>query len=600
MMIRVSIIMAIFISFWIGMIVRLYFVSIDSSLYYEKLAKENIEKKNHLKPIRGQIYDVNGKLLAMNQIGFSVFIQPHLKKNSKSLNSVLNDLVEAFPALDREQLFNVYEEGNSAYNHRPIQVVNFIQYRDMLAVYPKLSLNPMLSIEAETRRYYPYGEYAAHIVGYIGKSNNKENAKDETVKVIGKVGKSGLEKYYNGILQGELGYEIEKVTATNKSIAVLKKVPAKDNHNIKLNIDIELQRMIHSRFEGQAGVAIVMKTNGELVAAVSHPSYNPNLFAGGISHESWKTLQEDPNRPFTNKLIQGLYPPGSTIKMGMALTYDKYVPGILHRHESCRGHITLGKSNHKFRCWSKGHGGVGLKRAIKESCDVYFYNKSLDVGIDKMAKGLTQTGLGVKTGIDLPKEFQGIMPNKVWKKKRYNQPWYMGETVIASIGQGYVLVTPMQVARHTAFLATGKLPTPRLAKSIDGKPSKLFSKKVKMNANHFRSIREGMYAVCNERKGTAVRAMGKLPIVVAGKTGTSQVSAIPQDVKERMKEEDMAYFLRSHAWFTSYAPYKSPEYIVTVLVEHGGHGGSAAGPIAADIYKWMYQHNYFPSQKALE
>ncbi|MDD3591213.1 MAG: penicillin-binding protein 2 [Sulfurovum sp.] len=594
-------ILLLFVAVWAVMIARLYHLSIKSNYYYEELAQENIERKQFIKPVRGEITDSHGNLLAMNQMGFSVSILPHLKRNPEKLEEIINRIVETFPDLNKTVMMKVYDKHNSPYNHEYIKVVDFIHYPDMMGAYPSLSLHPEIKIEAETKRYYPYGVYSAHIVGYTGKSNQKENDQDPVVKEIGKVGKSGLEKQYNDVLQGELGHLVSKVTATNKAIEVIDKVPPKDNRNIQLNIDINLQKMIHDRFGEDSGVAIVMRTNGDILAAVSYPSFDPNLFVGGISHKDWQALQENVDKPFTNKVIHGAYPPGSTIKMGMALAFSKAKEGILESEEHCAGHITLGKSNHKFRCWSRwGHGKVDLKKAIRESCDVYFYNKSLKVGINAMSKYLKEFGLGVKTGIDLPKEYAGVMPDKEWKQKRYKQPWYMGETVIAAIGQGYDLVTPLQVARHTALIATGKLPTPKLAQVIDGKKVEKEGKPVTLHQRYLQTIREGMYEVCNTRKGTGYSTLSKLPVVVAGKTGTSQVTSIPQSTMKRLKEEEMEYYHRSHAWITTYAPYKDPEYIVTVLVEHGGHGGSTAGPIAADIHKWLYKNGYYKQSVADE
>lgn len=576
------------------MLARLYHVSVKSNFYYEGLAKDNIERKRFIKPVRGEISDVNGNLLAMNQIGFSISIMPHLKEKGERLANVTDILVQTFPDLNETVMTKVYKKHNSAYNHKFIKVVDFIHYSDMMGAYPKLSLHKEIKIEAETKRYYPYGKYAAHIVGYTGRSNKKENASNLIVNEVGTIGKSGLEKYYNSILQGELGHEISKVTARNRAIDVLENKLPKDNKNIQLNIDINLQKMIHERFADAAGVAIVMRTNGEILSVVSYPSYDPNLFVGGISFKDWEALQEDPAHPFTNKFIHGTYPPGSTIKMGMALAYQKAKANILSVPEYCMGHITLGKSKHKFRCWSRwGHGSVGLRRAIRESCDVYFYNKSLKVGINAMAKHLRSFGLGVKTGVDLPIEYTGVMPDKQWKMKRYKQSWYKGETVIAAIGQGYDLVTPLQVARYTALIATSKLVTPSVARVVDGNETKRKAVRMKFNSFYLNEIRQGMHDVCNAKKGTAFKAMSKLPIEVAGKTGTSQVSSMPQSTKKRLKEEELEYYLRSHAWFTSYAPYDKPKYIVTVLVEHGGHGGSTAAPIAADIYKWLYSNEYF-------
>ena len=582
------------------MIARLYHVSIKSNFYYEGLAKENIERKQFIKPVRGEISDVNGNLLAMNQIGFSVSIKPHLKQSSESLIKVIDKLVATFPDLNKTIMLKVYKKHNSAYNHKYINVVDFIHYSDMMGAYPGLSLMPEVKIEAETKRYYPYGKYIAHVVGYTGRSNQKENANDSVVNEVGSIGKTGLEKYYNNILEGELGYEISKVTATNKAIEVLAKELPIDNKNLQLNIDINLQQMIYERFKetNETGVVIVMRTNGELLSAVSFPSYDPNLFVGGISQKAWKALQNDIDKPFTNKFIHGTYPPGSTIKMGMALAFSKSLEGVLDTPEFCRGYITLGKSKHKFRCWSRwGHGTVRLRRSIRESCDVYYYNKSLKVGINAMARELRSFGLGVKTGVDLPREYNGLIPDKAWKRKRFNQPWYLGETVISAIGQGFDLVTPLQVARYTVLMATSKLVTPRIAKIIDNNVTKSKTKIIHFSKNYLSQIQQGMYDVCNVRGGTGYSTMSGLPIRVAGKTGTSQVTSIPQSTVKRLKEHELAYYHRSHAWITTYAPYEDPQYVVTVLVEHGGHGGSAAGPIAADIYTWLHRHKYFSDKE---
>ncbi len=603
---RYKFIIFVFLLFWGVMVARLYHISIKSNFYYEELAKDNVERKEYTKPVRGEIEDRNGHLLAMNQIGFSISIMPHLRYtkrkdgNTTKLEKIVDALVDTFPDLNKTIMMKVYKKESSAYNHKYIQVVDFIHYSDMMGVYPKLSVHDEIKIEAETKRYYPYGKYSAHIVGYTGRSNKKENEADEVVDIVGKVGKSGLEKYYNKALEGELGYRIDKVTATNKSVGILEKVAPKDNKNLKLNIDIDLQQMIHKHFGKATGVAVVMRTNGEVLAAVSYPAYDPNLFVGGISIKSWKALQEDLAHPFTNKIIHGTYPPGSAIKMGMALAFEKAQPGILEHSEHCSGHITIGKSSHKFRCWKKGgHGTLKLRRAIMQSCDVYFYKKSLQVGIDAMSEHLHSFGLGVKTGVDLPREYSGVIPNKAWKRKRFNQPWYLGETVIAAIGQGYDLVTPLQVARYTALVATGNLVTPKIASCIDENKTKNEIVPIEFD-QYIYEVRKGMYDVCNVPGGTAYRVMHDLPVIAAGKTGTSQVTSIPQSTVHRLKEHELAYFHRSHAWITTYAPYDNPQFIVTVLIEHGGHGGSTSAPMAADIYKWLFSHGYFKKKPAQE
>jgi len=650
--VRFVIVITVFVLFWILLISRIYQISIKTNYYYDHLAKMNIERKYYIKPVRGEILDREGKLLAVNDIGFSIKLKAHLSQHTnekmestkeyiselfpdinqtqlsraiahtknefgrrilrvvkrfpdinqtklfkgyltEELEKNLNIIIQEFPDLSKEKLTLNYISKDSPYNHRFIPIVDFIPYKGMIGSYPKLSINKDLKIESETKRMYPAGALATHIVGYVGRSNKKDNAKDPVVARVGVLGKSGLEKQYNSILQGKLGYRLVQVSATNKEVAQIEEVEPVDNQNLVLNIDLRLQKRINDLFEGQSGVAVVMNVNGDILAAVSYPSYDPNLFVGGISSKDWQELINDLNHPFTNKIISGLYPPGSTIKMGMALSYSKAGTAV-NRSEFCKGYITLGKSKHKFRCWSHyGHGQVGLRKAIRESCDVYFYNKALDTGINNMAKSLRKMGLGVKTGVDLPHEKAGVIPDKAWKMRRYKQPWYRGETVISAIGQGYNLVTPLQVARYTAFLATEHLPTPHFVHDIAGKIVKPEYKEFEVNHQDLNTIRMGMYDVCNSPRGTARRAMSHLPIVVAGKTGTSQVVSIPQGEKKRMKESQLDYYSRSHAWLTTYAPFKDPKYVVTVLVEHGGHGGSASGPIAAEIYRWMANEGYF-------
>ncbi len=594
-------ILLLMVTIWALMITRLYNISIKSNYYYERLAKENIEQSSKIKPTRGEILDSSGKLLASNKIGFSLSLKPHMKLNSADFNTTLELLKNSFKDIDSKLLVKVYKKKSSPYNHKYIQVIDFIPYDDMMKVFPTLSLNEDIKVNAATKRYYPYGKYLAHVVGYIGKANKKDTKKDEVVKVVGKVGKAGLERYYNKVLEGKLGTKVVKVNAYNKELELLKYTPPKSNRDIKLSVDADLQKFIYDTVEDEnkTAVVIVMKTTGELLAAVSTPSYDPNLFVDGISVKDWKKIQSNLEHPFTNKLVHALYPPGSTIKMGVALATSKEAGDLIFKHEFCKGYITIGKSKHKFRCWSHwGHGDVDLRKSIRESCDVFYYDKALDIGIDKLSKDLNLIGLGVRTGVDLPREYKGIIPNKKWKRKRYKQSWYKGETAISAIGQGYDDVTLMQIARYTAFLATGYLVTPHFATLINGKAYEEKAKKINFNPLVFQTIRNGMYDVCNNRRGTAYKAMHKLPIIIAGKTGTAQVASVPQDVKKRVKEADLAYFKRSHAWLTTYAPFNKPKYVISIIVEHGGHGGSTAGPIAAKIYRWMYQKGYFGKQIA--
>ena len=591
---KYKVVLIFFLAVWSLMIGRLYEISIKSGFYYERLAKENILRKEYLEPVRGEIVDSNGDFMAINRIGFSLSIAPHLSIKKGELQKTVSVVKSFFNDVNETLMYKIYKKHSSFYNHKFIKVIEFIPYDKMIKDYPALSIYKNIKVKTETKRFYPYGSYAAHIIGYIGRSNKKENAKDSVTKIVGKAGKSGIERYYNKVLEGEAGYIISKVNARNKTVEIIKRKKALSNRNIMLNIDMKLQKYIYKRLKRRAGVVVVMRTTGEILSAVSDPSFDPNLFVDGISVKKWHALQNNLGHPFTNKLIHAVYPPGSVIKMGIALAASKYGKGVLDKIEDCKGFITIGKSKRKYRCWDKwGHGEVGLRKSIRESCDVYYYEKGLAVGIDNISKTLKNIGLGIKTGVDLPVEYNGIIPNKKWKMKRYGKAWYQGDTAISSIGQGYDSVTPLQVARYTAFLATGRLPTPTLAKKINSIDVKMSPKRIHFNPRHVKLIRLGMYDVCNDKRGTAYKALHDLPIKVAGKTGTAQVVSVPQNIKKRVKEQDLSYFRRSHAWITTYAPFKKPEFVITILLEHGGHGGSSAGPIAADIYKWLYYHGYF-------
>ncbi len=582
---------------WIVLLVRVYQLTVKSNTYYETLAKQNIIRKEWILPVRGEILDRFEEPIAINRIGFKILIDAHLsaKKRSHLLKRALGEIKSRFPDQNLTRLERRYRRLDSPYRHDPIVVIRFIPYEKVLVHYTALSRKEHIHIRPTTKRYYPYGAMTAHIVGFVGKANEKDMADDEVVKLTMITGKSGLEKYYNRFLEGEPGYRKVKVSAFNKQIGVIETVPPKEDRILKLNIDMRLQAFIYDLFRKQhkAGTVIVMRKDGAVLSAGSYPAFNPNEFVSGISRKEWRRLIEDLQHPFTNKLIHGLYPPGSVIKPGVALAFIDSKKVSPYTKFGCTGSIELGK--HRFRCWkSEGHGETDMIKAVRESCDVYFYKGSLLAGIDKLAQELRKMGLGEKSGIDLPNEFIGAVPDKTWKMSKYGQPWYMGETLNASIGQGYLLVTPMQIARFTALIATGRLPTPYIAESLS-------EKRVEPKIEDVLTLREkrvlpliqrAMYEVCNNPKGTAYKALKGTKVKVAGKTGTAQVIGIPQEEKKRMKEAELAYYHRSHAWLTTYAPYKNPKYIVTILVEHGGHGGSAAGPIAKEIYNWLVDNGY--------
>ncbi|NOQ29962.1 MAG: penicillin-binding protein 2 [Helicobacteraceae bacterium] len=590
---RIKFIISLFILVWISLLTRIFYLSIQSNNYYEHLSSQNSTKVKFIPPVRGEILDRKLRPIAINKLGFKIQLKPHLrsKKNLPKLYEEVDNIVSLIPTLHREKLIKTYLKKDSYYNHEFIDVVDFITYEEIMPVYTKLNLRENLNIMSAPKRYYPNAELATHVIGYVAKANKADIEKDDTVKLIGKVGRTGIEKYYNDFLQGEAGQRVLKVSAKNELIKELSYKAPLEDRQLVLGIDIELQKYISKLFKGKVGAVVVMNVDGTIISAGSFPEYNPNLFVSGISTKDWKKLISNVDKPFTNKLINGLYPPGSTIKTGLGLIYITTDINEWWKVK-CTASFELGDRN--FRCWKeKGHHGTDINKAIRESCDDYFYKASVKVGIAKMSEGLRRFGLGKKTGIDLPREFVGTVPSRMWKREKYNRPWYIGETLNSSIGQGDSLSSPMQITRFTALMATGKLPTPHIATEIGGQKVEAVYEDILTpeEKKKLPLIQKAMKEVCNHPRGTATRYLSS-KVKMAGKTGTAQVVGIAQDVKKRLKEDQMEYYKRSHAWFTSYAPYNNPQYVVTVLVEHGGHGGSAAGAITSKIYNKLLKLGY--------
>lgn len=566
---------------------RVYYLSIMSNDHFEKLSQKNYIKKIHTAASRGSILDRNGKYLAVNRVGFSINIKPHLrsKKNFKNVEEVARLIVKHFPKFKYEKLIRKYNQLDSPYRHDLVKIVDYISYDEFFKFYTVFNSNENVEIKSSTIREYLYNDVGAHVLGYMGKTSKRDIEEDNESKYFDTSGRSGIEKYYDKELRGKLGYQEVQVNSLYQKIKILNEVKS-EKKDISLTIDIELQKYIHKLFGDKAGAVVVMNVdNGELLAAGSFPEFDNNLFVNGISHKAWKKIQEDFNHPFTNKLINGTYPPGSVMKMGVALSFleNKLSPKF---NVYCNGEMQLG--NRKFRCWNdKGHKHTSFVKAISESCDDFFYKGSLKVGIDNIHNTLDRFGIGKKTGVDLPSESSGINPNKKWKRDVRKLPWYVGETVVASIGQGFINVTPMQIARYTGAMATNKLQIPHFLKD----DSLIESVDTNISKRDLKIIQKGMYAVANKPRGTAVHYI-KSKTTVAAKTGTAQVVGIPQSEKKRMKEHELEYFQRSQAWLTTYAPYKKPKYVVTILVEHGGHGGSAAGPMSGKIYNKLIELGY--------
>jgi penicillin-binding protein 2 len=590
---KIKFIIFIFSIIWLGLIVRVFFLSVESNSYYKKLSMQNTIRNEKIAPVRGEIVDRYNRPIAINKLGFKIQLAPHLrsKKNIKLFNDEIKNLLTLLPKLNKEKILKNYNKKDSFYNHNYIDIVHFIPYDEILPVYTKLSLREKIKIIPAPKRYYPYKNIGALMIGYVSRANRKDIDKDKSLELIGYTGKTGIEKYYNKYLQGLPGKRKIKVNANNQEIKELMYQPADEDRKLKLNLDMELQKYVSEQFGDKVGAVVVMDINGSILAAGSFPNYDLNIFVSGMSYKMYDELSSSLDHPFSNKLISGLYPPGSTIKPELGLLY--ITTDLSERWKvNCISSLPLG--GRIFRCWKKkGHGKTGITKAIRESCDDYFYKGSLIVGNTKMSAGFKRYGLGKKTGVDLPNEFVGVVPSRAWKLKKYNRIWSIGETANTSIGQGDFLVTPLQIAQQTALMATGKLPIPHLAMQMDDKKykNKFLDVLTEKEKKKLPIIQNAMYEVCNNPHGTATHYLSS-KIIIAGKTGTAQVVAIKQDIKKRKLEHEMSYYSRSHAWFTSYGPYKNPQYIVLAMVEHGGHGGHAAGKMVSNIYNKLLELGY--------
>jgi len=592
--VRIKIVIFIIFSFFVLLLIRVYELSIVDYEKYNTLANKNKEKTLYIAPVRGIIFDRNNKPVAFNKLRFNLALSPHLKKNI--LIEKLLFLKHFINDTNITKLKKIYKLYNSPYNHKPITLIEYLDKDTIYKIAPFLSLDKDFYILPSYLREYPLKQPLANVLGYVSRASVNDIKKDKIIYLTQISGKRGIEKYYDRILQGIPG---EKKVIVNAQNIVLKILTSKKpiSTNITLSIDSSLQTYVYNllkKNKNRGAAVVIMKVNGEVLSLVSYPSYNNNLFVKGISVSKWNKLLFNVYNPLLNKPVSGLYPPGSTVKPAeglIAAASGKWNPW---KKIYCPGYIVVG--HRKFRDWrALGHGQTDLIKAIKRSADTYYYQLGLKLGINYLSENLKKMGFGQKTGIDLPHEKRGIVPNKEWKRRRYHQPWFIGETLNAVIGQGYFLATPLQVAVNTALIATGKLPKPFVVKKIDNNVTKPILKDVltKKEKRNLWMVRKGMWEVCNAPGGTATNHIDHtLPFQIAGKTGTAQVYSIPQAVKKRKKEDELVYFHRSHAWLTTFAPYKNPQIVVTVIIEHGGHGGSAAGGIVSKIYRYLYDHHY--------
>jgi penicillin-binding protein 2 len=571
----------------IGLVVRLVYLQVVGHEHYSTLSKDNRIKIAPLPPTRGVIYDRNGHMLAENVPTYSLELIPEQIENLDDTLTQLQQLLN-IPE-DKIEQFKKQRKRNKSFASIPLlQNLSDDDVAKFAVVRPYF---PGVDVYTRLTRHYPYGDLASHVVGYVGRISETELKKLPVMEYRGTnyIGKTGIERKYETELLGTAGYEEIETNAQARALNTVDTVDPIPGANIYLTLDIELQKIAYQalgEYDG-AVVAIDVKTGGVLVF-VSRPGYDPNPFVAGISAKEYKALKESPDQPLYNRALRGLYPPGSTVKPFMALAgleYGVITPG--HRM-FCPGYYRLPDDDHKYRDWRKGgHGTIDMSEAITQSCDVYFYDLALTLGIDRMHDFMQQFGFGEKTGIDLVDETSGLMPSKEWKKNRRKRPWFPGETLITGIGQGFMQVTPLQLAHATATLANqGQSLTPHLAEEIvfadhTTPPELAGPHTLSLHQNNIDSVIRGMINVVHGAHGTAGRLAKAINYQIAGKTGTAQVFTVRQD--EKYNENAISFKMRDHALFVAFAPASDPQIAVAVIAEHGGHGGTVAAPIAGEV-----------------
>ncbi len=569
-------------------VLRLWVLQISNGEEYETRAYDNRVRIRTLAPPRGHILDRNNKEIVTNRPSFNVAL---IQEDSHDLGDVLKRLAPVLN-MDVSDLWAKIREAADTPRYVPVVLKEDIDWQTLAYLENHNHEFSGIRTEVQPVRVYHYEDLAANVLGYLGSISKKElEASDRDIYSGGDiVGKKGLEKIREEDLRGEKGHSYSEVNAKGFEQQMLKAVEPLPGREIHLTLDVDLQQIAENYMlageKSGAVVAMEVKT-GRLLVAASAPTIHINDFVGGISTKKWQELLDNPKHPLINKVVQATYPPGSTYKMVTALA--GLATGVIDEETVfyCPGHYSFG--NRTYRCWKhSGHGPVNLFKAISESCDVYFYQVGQRVGVDRLAEYANQLGLGHKTGIEMDYEKSGLAPTKEWKEKYRKAKWQEGETLSVAIGQGFNLVTPLQLCVMTATLANGgKLFRPQLVEKVvdpEGNIVESFTPElvheIKGFNRYFKAIKQGMEEVVQGKHGTA-RSVAIDGLTIAGKTGTAQVVKIAQ--YRNLKDEDIPYKYRDHAWFTCYAPAEDPEIAVTVLVEHGLHGGSGAGPIARAV-----------------
>ncbi len=577
------------------LLARAFYLQIGQHDYFIQRAESNRISQVPTPPNRGLILDRKERILAENYSAYTLELTRAQTGDLEATLAEVGRLIEITPG----QLRRFRRLLAESHEFETVPLKNKLTDEEVAILATNRYRLPGVEVKARLFRNYQAGPSMAHVVGFIGRINDRdlkrlrEDGREEDYRGSAHIGKTGLEQSYERLLHGRTGFDQMEIDSSGRAVRMLSRIPPVPGKDLRLYLDLDLQAVAEQAFGDYLGGVVALDPNtGGVLALVSKPGFDPNLFVDGIDPDTWKSLNESPERPMVNRVLRGIYPPGSTIKPLMALAGLEL--GV--RKPSDRitdpGYYSLPNSSHQFRDWKRGgHGVVDLRRSISQSCDIYYYKLAVDMGIDRMHDYLAQFSLGEKTGIDLEGESDGLLPSPEWKQRRWKQPWYPGETVIAGIGQGYHLTTPLQLATATAMLANGgKHVEPRLVQAVRDPLSRTWQPqpavvrgRVAINPENLRVVREGMMDVMRPG-GTASAAAAGAPYAIAGKTGTAQVVGIKQGASYDASRLAKQY--RDHALFIAYAPADDPKIAIAVMVENGGHGGSTAAPIARAMFDY--------------
>jgi len=577
------------------LLAREFYLQVVQHEHYIQRAESNRISLVPTAPNRGLILDRNDQILAENYSAYTLEVTRAQTHDLEATLAEVGKLIEITPG----QLRRFRRLLTESHEFETVPLKSKLSDEEVAILAANRYRLPGIEVKARLFRNYQAGPGMAHVVGFIGRINDRdlnrlrESGREQNYKGSVHIGKTGLEQSYETLLHGRTGFDQMETDASGRAVRMLSRIPPVPGKDLRLHLDLGLQAVAEHAFGDFLGGLVALDPNtGGVLALVSRPGFDPNLFIDGVDPDTWKELNESAERPMVNRALRGIYPPGSTIKPFMALAGLEL--GVRKPTDSIAdpGYFTLPNSRHQFRDWKRGgHGSVDLRKSIAQSCDIYYYRLAVDMGIDRMHDYLAKFGLGERSGIDLEGESPGLLPSRDWKQRRWKKAWYPGETVIAGIGQGYHLTTPLQLATATAMLANGgKRIEPRLVQAVRDPLSHVWQLQptvargqVAITPAHLAAVREGMMDVMRPG-GTASAAAAGAPYTIAGKTGTAQVVGIKQGA--RYDESRVARQHRDHALFIAYAPAEDPKIAVAVMVENGGHGGSTAAPIARAVFDY--------------